>query len=98
MFNWQSFYGNGEELTKVQLPVTGGHTHATCSLTPSDFVIFVEWELSQHFSHPVVATIQLLLVVWATHFIYCTLMDYSPTYNGVQIENMDKTYKERTDN
>ena len=70
MFNWQSFHGNGKELVKVPLVAMGGHAHPTCSLTPSDFVFFAEREFLQHFSHPVLATIPLLVEVWATPFGY----------------------------
>ena len=68
MFNWRSFGGNGKDPAKVPLVAMGGCAHATCSLTPSYFVFFAKWELSRHFSHPVVAAIQLLAAIWATPF------------------------------
>ena len=70
MFNWWSFYMNGEELAKVPLAATGACTYTTCSVTQSDFVLFAEQELSWHFCHPIFATIQLLVAGLATHFAY----------------------------
>ena len=70
MFNWWPFQENGEQFAKVPLAAVGGCTHATYSLTPSDFVFFSEQELSREFFHPVIAAIQLVRGVWATCFGY----------------------------